>query len=918
MNKKLYGLMNWRGIEEIVYSESDNPHELLGPHKSGRQTVVQAYFPGAEAASIVFEEEGGTVEMEMADEDGFFAAFVSGKESSLPAYHYQVRGRDGKEYTRGEAYRFAPQITRKDTEKFKNGIHYTVYEKLGAHPMVIDGISGTYFAVWAPNVMRASVVGDFNSWDGRAHQMRRLWDSGIFELFIPDVKPGDIYKFELKLKGGLTYLKADPYGNAAQKRPETASVVADLGSFRWEDEKFLKGRESFQTGNVPMSIYELYLGSIIRENKETYPNYREIAAKLIPYIKEMGYTHVELMPVMEHPLDGSWGYQVIGYYAPTARYGSPEDFMYFVNELHKAGIGVILDWVPAHFPRDTYGLSNFDGTCLYEHLDPRQGSHPHWGTLIYNYGRPQVSNYLIANALFWVEKYHADGIRMDAVASMLYLDYGKKDGEWVANMYGGKENLEAIELIKHLNSIMKKRNPGVLTIAEESTAFPKITGELDDDGLGFDLKWNMGFMNDYLDYIKYDPYFRSHRHGELTFSMVYAYSEKFILVFSHDEVVHGKASLIGKMPGDRAQKFANLRLTFAYMMTHPGKKLLFMGQDLGEFDEWNEDRSVEWNLAEVPEHKGISVLMKDLNHLYRTLPALYEQDDVPEGFEWVNHISAQDCYLTYLRKGTKADEALLVVANFAGVEREITTGTPFAGKYKEIFNSDSAKYGGAGIVNNRVKRAKPVEWDDRPYSVTVKMAPLSLSILKFIPYTEAEIAKEKEERAAEERAKKAVKDAGKRGKAAARAEEDSLAEKRAGTDAEKAEKSVSAAAAATKADADTVKKTRKSKADAVRDAAGTDMASDTDKATAEALKDDKPVSEKTRTTKKTVTENRAEDKKAAAKDQAEDKNNAPKNRPKDKNSTAENQDENAAETPRQEKKTPARKKAGSGKKNGAA
>jgi 1,4-alpha-glucan branching enzyme len=918
MNKKLYGLMNWRGIEEIVYSESDNPHELLGPHKSGRQTVVQAYFPGAEAASIVFEEEGETVEMEMADEDGFFAAFVSGKEGSLPAYHYQVRGRDGKEYTRGEAYRFAPQITRKDTEKFKNGIHYTVYEKLGAHPMVIDGISGTYFAVWAPNVMRASVVGDFNSWDGRAHQMRRLWDSGIFELFIPDVKPGDIYKFELKLKGGLTYLKADPYGNAAQKRPETASVVADLGSFRWEDEKFLKGRESFQTGNVPMSIYELYLGSIIRENKETYPNYREIAAKLIPYIKEMGYTHVELMPVMEHPLDGSWGYQVIGYYAPTARYGSPEDFMYFVNELHKAGIGVILDWVPAHFPRDTYGLSNFDGTCLYEHLDPRQGSHPHWGTLIYNYGRPQVSNYLIANALFWVEKYHADGIRMDAVASMLYLDYGKKDGEWVANMYGGKENLEAIELIKHLNSIMKKRNPGVLTIAEESTAFPKITGELDDDGLGFDLKWNMGFMNDYLDYIKYDPYFRSHRHGELTFSMVYAYSEKFILVFSHDEVVHGKASLIGKMPGDRAQKFANLRLTFAYMMTHPGKKLLFMGQDLGEFDEWNEDRSVEWNLAEVPEHKGISVLMKDLNHLYRTLPALYEQDDVPEGFEWVNHISAQDCYLTYLRKGTKADEALLVVANFAGVEREITTGTPFAGKYKEIFNSDSAKYGGAGIVNNRVKRAKPVEWDDRPYSVTVKMAPLSLSILKFIPYTEAEIAKEKEERAAEERAKKAVKDAGKRGKAAARAEEDSLAEKRAGTDAEKAEKSVSAAAAATKTDADTVKKTRKSKADAVRDAAGTDMASDTDKATAEALKDDKPVSEKTRTTKKTVTENRAEDKKAAAKDQAEDKNNAPKNRPKDKNSTAENQDENAAETPRQEKKTPARKKAGSGKKNGAA
>ncbi len=788
MNKKLYGLMNWAGIEEIVYSESDNPHELLGPHKSGRQTVVQAYFPGAEAASIVFEKDGETVEMELADEEGFFAAFVSGRENALPAYHYLVRGKDGNEYVRGEAYRFAPQITQKDTEKFKNGIHYTVYEKLGAHPMVIDGISGTYFAVWAPNVLRASVVGDFNNWDGRAHQMRRLWDSGIFELFLPDAKPGDNYKFELKLKGGLTYLKADPYGNAAQKRPETASVVADLNSFRWEDEKFLKGREAFQTGNVPVSIYELYLGSVVREDKEVYPNYREIAARLIPYIKEMGYTHVELMPVMEHPLDGSWGYQVIGYYAPTARYGTPEDFMYFVNELHKAGIGVILDWVPAHFPRDTYGLSNFDGTCLYEHLDPRQGSHPHWGTLIYNYGRPQVSNYLIANALFWVEKFHADGIRMDAVASMLYLDYGKKDGEWVANMYGGKENLEAIELIKHLNSIMKKRNPGVLTIAEESTAFPKITGELDDDGLGFDLKWNMGFMNDYLDYIKFDPYFRSHRHGELTFSMVYAYSEKFILVFSHDEVVHGKASLIGKMPGDRAQKFANLRLTFAYMMTHPGKKLLFMGQDLGEFDEWNEDRSVEWNLAEVPEHKGISVLVKELNHLYRTLPALYERDDAPEGFEWVNHISAQDCYLTYLRKGEKTEETLLVVANFAGVEREITTGTPYAGKYKEIFNSDSEKYGGTGIVNNRLKRAKAVEWDDRPYSVTVKMAPLSLSILKYIPYTEEEMAKEKEAQTAEEKAKKTLKDAGKKGKAAASAKASESAEETETAAADKAAK----------------------------------------------------------------------------------------------------------------------------------
>ena len=765
MTKKLYELMNWPKIEDIIYSECDNPHELLGPHKSGKQTFIQAYFPGAKKAVICFEKTGESVEMELADEDGYFAAFVSQKEEELPIYHYVVTEADGSESVHGEAYRFQPMITGEDTEKFKNGIHYTVYDKLGAHPAELEGVKGTYFAVWAPNALRVSVVGDFNRWDGRVHQMRRLWDSGIFELFVPDAKEGDNYKFELKLKGGLTYLKADPYGNAAQLRPDTASVIADLSKFAWEDAAFLKGREEFQTGNVPVSVYELYLGSVTAAAEgEPYANYREIAAKLIPYIKEMGYTHVELMPVMEHPFDGSWGYQVIGYYAPTARYGSPEDFMYFVNELHKAGIGVILDWVPAHFPRDVYGLSNFDGTCLYEHFDPRQGSHPHWGTLIYNYGRPQVSNYLIANALFWVEKYHVDGIRMDAVASMLYLDYGKKDGEWVANMYGGKENLEAIEMIKHLNSIMKKRNPGVLTIAEESTAFPKITGRLDDDGLGFDLKWNMGFMNDYLDYIRNDPYFRSYHHGELTFSMIYAYSEKFILVFSHDEVVHGKASLIGKMPGTREQKFANLRLTYAYMMCHPGKKLLFMGQELGEFDEWNENRCVQWELGDIPEHKGISELVKDLNHLYRTRPELYTLDDTPDGFEWVNHMASEECYLTFLRKGEKEEEQLLIAANFSGVEKEIAIGVSSHGKYKEIFNSDDTKYGGTGIVNSRVKKSKAKEWDERPYSFTIKIAPLSLSIMQYIPFSDEELLRETTKDAADKKTKTTVKTQEKSGK----------------------------------------------------------------------------------------------------------------------------------------------------------
>lgn len=760
MTNKVYKLMNWPGIEEIIYSECDNPHALLGPHKVGSQTLVQAYFPGAKKAVICFDGSDKTIQMEMVDEDGYFAALIPKKE--LPAYHYAVKDNEGNISIHGEPYRFEPQITKKDTDKFKNGIHYTIYEKLGAHPMTIDGTRGVYFAVWAPAAMRVSVVGDFNHWDGRVHQMRRLWDSGIFELFVPDAAVGDNYKYELKLKSGLTYLKADPYGNAAQLRPDTASVIADLNNFLWEDGEFLAKRPDFQTGNAPISVYEMYLGSFMRPHAgEAYANYREIAPRLIEYIKEMGYTHVELMPVMEHPLDGSWGYQVIGYYAPTARYGTPEDFMYFVNELHKAGIGVILDWVPAHFPRDAYGLSNFDGTCLYEHKDPRQGAHPHWGTLIYNYGRPEVSNYLIANALFWVEKYHADGIRMDAVASMLYLDYGKNDGEWIPNIYGGKENLEAIEMIKHLNSIMKKRNFGVLTIAEESTAFPKITGSLDDGGLGFDLKWNMGFMNDYLEYIKYDPYFRSHHHGELTFSMIYAYSEKFMLVFSHDEVVHGKATMLGKMPGEPEQKFANLRLSYSFMMTHPGKKLLFMGQDIGEFDEWNENRAVQWELRTIEEHEGIARLVSDLNRLYRTRPELSVLDDDPDGFEWINHVSAQDCYLSYLRKGKEQEAVLLVLANFAGIPREITTGVPFEGKYKEIFNSDDARYGGTDMKNSRIKRTKAKEWDDRRQSITVKLAPLSLSILEFIPFTEEELAKEIERRIRENTPVKKTTSAGK-------------------------------------------------------------------------------------------------------------------------------------------------------------
>ena len=731
MTKKLYKMMNWPVIEEIIYSESQDPHATLGPHVQGNGTLIQAFFPGAQKVTLQLTKDMTEKEMELADDDGFFAVWLPVK--NVGAYRYIVSYENGSVETMQDAYRHECLITAEDEEKFAMGVHYTVYEKLGAHPLNLDGEDGVYFAVWAPNALRVSTVGDFNHWDGRVHQMRKL-PSGIFEIFIPGVKAGDNYKYEIKLKTGLTYLKADPYGNAAQLRPETASVVADLRNFKWEDKEFIKKRKTFQKENAPISVYELYLGSFLApKDDEEYANYREIADKLIPYVKEMGYTHVELMPVMEHPLDASWGYQVIGYYAPTARYGTPEDFMYFVNELHKAGIGVILDWVPAHFPRDIYGLSSFDGTCLYENPDEQRRSHPHWGTLVFDYGRPEVSNYLIANALFWVEKFHADGIRMDAVASMLYLDYGRNPGEWTANIYGGNENLEAVELIKHLNSMMGKRNPGVLRIAEESTAWPMVTGSLEDGGLGFDLKWNMGWMNDYLDYIKYDPYFRSHHHSELTFSMIYAYSEKFMLVFSHDEAVHGKSSMLGKMPGEREQKFANLRLTYAYMFTHPGRKLLFMGQDIGEFSEWNEMRQTEWELLKYPDHKGMAALVKKLNELYTTKPALYEWDDKPEGFAWINSINSAENLLTFMRRTRKKESLLVVAANFSGVEKQVKIGVPYEGSYKEILNTDAEEFGGSGMVNKRAKRAVKKEWDDRPYSVSITLAPLSVSILEFRP-----------------------------------------------------------------------------------------------------------------------------------------------------------------------------------------
>ncbi len=741
MEQKLYDLMDWAGIEELVYSEASNPHAMLGPHLTEDGLLIQALVPTAAEISVKISSTGKKYPMELADEAGFFAALIPRK--SKTPYTLEVTYDNGVTEELYDPYSFAPQYREEDLKKFAAGIHYTIYEKMGAHPMTIDGVSGVYFSVWAPCAMRVSVVGDFNLWDGRRHQMRRLGegDGSVFELFIPGLYEGEIYKYEIKTRAGEPMLKADPYANYAELRPNNASIVWDIDKYKWNDKSWMAQRAKTDTKDKPMNIYEVHLGSWIR--KETvkdetgqdlvgseFYNYRELAPRLAEYVKDMGYTHVELMPVMEHPLDESWGYQVTGYYAPTSRYGAPEDFMYFMDYMHGQGIGVILDWVPAHFPRDAYGMAVFDGTCVYEHMDPRKGSHPHWGTLIYNYGRPGVSNFLIANALFWADKYHADGIRMDAVASMLYLDYGKNDGEWVPNIYGGNENLEAMEFLKHLNSVFKGRKDGTVIIAEESTAWPMITGDPKEGGLGFNYKWNMGWMNDFTNYMRCDPLFRKNNYGELTFSMLYAYSEDFVLVFSHDEVVHGKGSMIGKMPGETLEKKAeNLRAAYAFMMGHPGKKLLFMGQEYAQTAEWNEGASLEWELLDYPVHKNMQDYVKALNRLYREHPALYEMDYDPDGFEWINCSYQNESMIIFLRKSRKSEETLLFICNFDNMEHEkFRVGVPFHGKYKEIFNTDAKDFGGEGRVNGRVKTSRKLEWDEKDDSIEVYIPPMSVSI----------------------------------------------------------------------------------------------------------------------------------------------------------------------------------------------
>ena len=745
MDKNLYDLMDWAAIEEIAYSECDRPKKILGSHKVENGFLVQTFIPHAKSVELLIDGNKNPVAMECADEVGFFACLVG--RSKEFKYQFIVTYDNDSVQTIYDPYSFDSIYTEEDLSKFEAGINYEIYEKMGAKPMTLSGVEGVNFSVWAPEAMRVSVVGDFNLWDGRRNQMNKLGDFGVYELFIPGLKAGDLYKFEIKTMKGEPMLKADPYAFYSELRPNTASIVADISGFEWGDEDWMKNREVFQsteTDKSPaMNIYELHLGSWIRKemqydengeevNGSVFYNYREIAPKLATYVKKMNYTHIELMPIMEHPLDGSWGYQVTGYYSPTSRYGTPDDFMYFMNYMHKKNIGVILDWVPAHFPRDLHGLGCFDGSHVYEHPDPRRGSHPHWGTLIYNYARPQVSNFLIANALFWAEKYHVDGIRMDAVASMLYLDYGKNAGEWLPNIYGGNENLDAIEFLKHLNSIYKKKHPSSLLIAEESTAWPKITGDLKDGGLGFDYKWNMGWMNDFLEFMKLDPYFRSGDYNGLTFSLLYAYSENFILVLSHDEVVHGKATLAGKMPGaTQEEKFNNLRVAYGFMMTHPGKKLLFMGQEFGQMNEWNEDVSLEWDLLEYENHKKMQRYSKALNKLYLDYPALYKLDYNPDGFEWINCTSKDETIVVFLRKTEKEEDTLVVVCNFTPVVYEREIGVPYKGTYTEIFNSDDKKFGGSGVGNKRAKKSVKKKVDGRENSLKIKVPPMAMVVFKW-------------------------------------------------------------------------------------------------------------------------------------------------------------------------------------------
>jgi 1,4-alpha-glucan branching enzyme len=736
-------------VGRVVSGKDSDPFHILGPHwveRDGiRSLAIRAFRPGATGAKIIWGPSKTIHAARQIHPDGFFEAelppeavgsgsSLSAEEFSPDAYRVRFRFADGSEIETYDPYAFPPTLTDFDIYLLGEGTHYRNYDKLGAHLKEIAGVRGVHFAVWAPNAERVSVVGDFNLWDGRTHPFRNRGVSGIWELFMPGLPENTLYKFEiLSRENAHLGLKSDPYGFFAEMRPNTASVVCDLDRYKWKDETWLDARRARDWLHSPMSIYEIHVGAWRRKTAEGYRwlTYRELAAELIPYVKRMGYTHIELMPVMEHPFDGSWGYQTVGYFAVTSRFGTPEDFMYFVDRCHQAGIGVLLDWTPAHFPRDAHGLAFFDGTHLYEHADPRLGAHPDWGTLVFNYGRNEVQNFLLSNALFWADKYHIDGLRVDAVASMLYLDYSRQPGEWIPNAFGGRENLEAIAFLRRLSEVLHTQHPGALMIAEESTSWPAVSRPTYIGGLGFDLKWNMGWMNDTLKYFEHNPIHRQYHHNELTFSMIYAFHENFVLPLSHDEVVHGKRSLLEKMPGDDWQKFANLRLLFGYMYAHPGKKLLFMGGELGQRSEFWDEGSVEWTLEDSPPHRGIQRLVADLNRLHNTERPLYEVDFEWTGFEWIDANDAPGSVLSFLRRAKNADNFVVVVCNFTPVLREeYRVGVPRAGFYREILNTDSKFYEGTDAGNAGGVSAEPIPWNNRPYSIKLRLPPLAVMYFK--------------------------------------------------------------------------------------------------------------------------------------------------------------------------------------------
>ncbi|UIJ72323.1 1,4-alpha-glucan branching protein GlgB [Aurantimonas sp. HBX-1] len=712
----------------IANGQHGDPFAVLGPHAVDGGVIVRVFRPGADSATVIDASGQALAALEATEQDGLFSGFLPGR-SGGEAYRLRyTHGADSWEEE--DTYRFGTLLGEQDVYFLAEGNHYRLYERLGAHPKTMDGVEGTAFAVWAPNARRVSVVGNFNSWDGRRHVMRQRHETGMWELFVPHIGRGEVYKYELIGRdGNVLPLKADPVGFRQEMAPSTASIVDGLVQHEWQDAEFQSHGKDWQDREKAITIYEVHLGSWMRGDGDAFLDYDELADQLVPYVKDMGFTHVELLPVSEHPFYGSWGYQPIGLFAPTARHGTPEGFARLVDAFHQAGIGVLLDWVPGHFPTDVHGLGLFDGTPLYEHPDPKRGFHRDWNTLIYDYGRREVENFLVANGLYWLDQFHIDGLRVDAVASMLYLDYSREHGEWEPNIYGGRENLEAIAFLRDTNERVGEYYPKATTHAEESTAFPDVSRPTSAGGLGFHFKWNMGWMHDTLHYMQEDPINRRYHHHHMTFGMVYAYSENFVLPLSHDEVVYGKGSLLGKMPGDQWQKFANLRAYFGFMWGHPGKKLIFMGGEYGQVGEWNHDRSLDWHLLDQPEHKGVQRLVRDLNTMYREIPALHELDCDPAGFEWIDTANVEQSVIAFLRKD-KQGRNVLIVSNFTPVPRhDYAIGVPQGGRWVERLNTDADIYGGSNVGNLGGKEASEHSVHGRPFSISLTLPPLATIVL---------------------------------------------------------------------------------------------------------------------------------------------------------------------------------------------